>query len=87
MAADDLNAPLGQETEKKRRFQLPVSLPQVVAALLGAALTFYAGWALMVDDPYGGEPVVVVATATATKADSPMPGVAGIPATGPRSSW
>lgn len=57
--ADDLNLPLGQD--KKRR---PLKLPPVAPALagvLGLCLAVFVAWAMFVDNPLGGEPVVVVA--------------------------
>jgi hypothetical protein len=36
VATDDLDAPLGQGAKKKRRrFQIPVAIPQVIAGVLG----------------------------------------------------
>jgi polysaccharide deacetylase 2 family uncharacterized protein YibQ len=60
MADDDLSAPLGRRPRKKKRFVLPVSMPRMIAAALFACVATAAGWALMVDDPLGGEPMVVV---------------------------
>ena len=61
MATDDLNAPLGQDATKKRRFVLPIAVPQVIASALGLFVLIFVAWALLVDDPLGGEPIVVVA--------------------------
>jgi polysaccharide deacetylase 2 family uncharacterized protein YibQ len=60
---DDLNAPLGQGKDrqaaaKPRRF----GAPQVLAGLLAATGLVVAGWAMLVNDPLGGEPVAVVST-------------------------
>ncbi len=77
MAADDLDAPLGKKAAKKRKLTIPAAIPQVIAVLLGCAVFGFAGWALLVDDPLGGEPVAV-ATAeqkpdpSGKKADSPI---------------
>ena len=62
MAADDLNTPLGQDTTKTRRFALPISLPQAVAGVLALFLGAFVLWSLAVDDPFGGEPMVIVST-------------------------
>jgi polysaccharide deacetylase 2 family uncharacterized protein YibQ len=62
MAADDLNAPLGQRAKTRPRFRLPVTLQQATAGALGLCLAVFAGWALFADDPLGGEPVIVAAT-------------------------
>jgi uncharacterized protein len=63
MADDDLSAPLGQRAKKKRRFALPVTVPQLIAGALTLFLSAVAGWTLLVDDPFGGEPMVVVSMA------------------------
>ena len=60
--ADELSAPLGQKTaDKKRRFRLPFTMFQAVAALLGLFLVTFAGFAIFNDNPLGGEPSVRVA--------------------------
>ena len=58
--ADDLSAPLGQDRKPKRRPALPLALPQAVALLLSLFVVVLAGWAMVMDDPYGGEPMAVV---------------------------
>lgn len=61
-AVDDLSAPLGQKTERrKRRFRLPFSAMQALAAVLGLFLLTFVGFALFGDNPLGGEPVARVA--------------------------
>ena len=60
--ADDLSAPLGQETaRRKRRLRLPFTAMQALAVLLGMFLVVFAGFALFGDNPLGGEPVVHLA--------------------------
>ena len=84
MATDDLNAPLGQDKAGKRRFPRgvtpPVALPHAAAGALGLFIVVFALWALIADDPLGGEPTAIV------MADPPpgakTPAVAG-PAVGP----
>jgi polysaccharide deacetylase 2 family uncharacterized protein YibQ len=71
MADDDLSAPLGQRSKKKRRFVLPVTVPQLIAGALTLCLSTVAGWALFVDDPFGGEPMVVVSMAGRDATQSP----------------
>ncbi len=61
MAADDLNAPLGQD-KRKRQPKLPASTQQLLAGALGLFGLAIVGWALFGDNPLGGEPVAVVAT-------------------------
>jgi polysaccharide deacetylase 2 family uncharacterized protein YibQ len=60
--ADDLSAPLGQETvRRRRRFRLPFTGIQALAVLLGLFLATFAGFALFHDDPLGGEPMTRIA--------------------------
>jgi uncharacterized protein len=75
MAVDDLSAPLGQKKPKKPRFALPVSVPQVIAGALALFVVVYVGWALLVSDPLGGEPSVVVSvkSGAAAKTDGSDP--------------
>ena len=59
---DDLSAPLGQKTERrKRRLRLPFTATQALAGLLGLFLLTFIGFALFNDNPLGGEPVAHVA--------------------------
>jgi uncharacterized protein len=68
--ADDLSAPLGQKTvRRKRRFRLPFTAMQALAALLGLLLAVFAGFAIFGDNPLGGEPVAHVALRQAQPAD------------------
>ena len=60
--ADDLSAPLGQQTaRRKRRFRLPFTGMQALAVVLGLILVAFAGFAMFGDNPLGGEPVAHVA--------------------------
>jgi polysaccharide deacetylase 2 family uncharacterized protein YibQ len=61
VASDDLNAPLGQNNQK-RLPKLPANAPQILAVLLGLFGLAVAAWGIFVNDPLGGEPIVVVAT-------------------------
>ena len=59
---DDLSAPLGQNTgRRKRRFRLPFTVTQALAGLLGLFLLAFIGFALFSNNPLGGEPVAQVA--------------------------
>jgi hypothetical protein len=59
MSMDDLTAPLGRQLKKRRRaIKLPV--PQIIAGVLAAFLGVFVLWAVVADDPYGGEPWAVV---------------------------
>jgi hypothetical protein len=65
--ADDLSAPLGQNTARaKRRFRLPFTGMQALAVLLGLLLVTFAGFALFNSNPFGGEPIVRIALPQAT---------------------
>jgi polysaccharide deacetylase 2 family uncharacterized protein YibQ len=91
VADDELSAPLGQNAKKKqkdRRSTLPIRIPHVIAGALGMFVCACAVWALVVDDPLGGEPVTVVATGFDGPKPAPvMPAVVSIggAAQGPRS--
>jgi len=72
LSTDDLNTPLGVEPKKKKRFVLPVALvTRGVAGLLGLCVAVFAGWILFVDEPFGGEPMVVVSADTRPAAPVP----------------
>jgi polysaccharide deacetylase 2 family uncharacterized protein YibQ len=61
-AADDLSAPLGQETvRKKPRYRLPFTAAQAIAVLMGLFLLAFLGFAVFNDNPFGGEPIARVA--------------------------
>ncbi|MGX9424216.1 divergent polysaccharide deacetylase family protein [Bradyrhizobium sp. LeoA1S1] len=76
-AADELSAPLGQETVgKKRRFQVPFTATQALAVMLGLILVTFAGIALFNDDPLGGEPIAHIALRKAPVAEE-KPAAAG----------
>jgi polysaccharide deacetylase 2 family uncharacterized protein YibQ len=68
---DDLDAPLGKRS-KKKSFRLPIN-PQH-AGLVGLVLFIatFGGWALFGDNPFGGEPMVVVAVGPATDDGPPL---------------
>jgi polysaccharide deacetylase 2 family uncharacterized protein YibQ len=61
--ADDLSAPLGQETvrKKRRRLRLPFTATQAIAVLMGLILLAFLGFAVFNDNPLGGEPAAQVA--------------------------
>lgn len=63
--ADDLNTPLGQGKKKKKPFVLPLAVvTRAIAGTLGLCVAVLAGWILFVDEPFGGEPMVVVSADT-----------------------
>ena len=62
---DDLHKPLGQTRKKKKPFVLPISwVTRALAGVLGICVAVLGAWILFVDDPYGGEPAVVISAAT-----------------------
>ena len=68
--ADDLSAPLGQKTvRRKRRFRLPFTALQALAVLLGLSLVTFAGFAIFGDNPFGGEPTAHVAIRQKSQGD------------------
>jgi hypothetical protein len=70
--ADDLSAPLGQNTVRaKRRFRLPFTGMHVLAVLLGLFLVTFAGFALFNSNPFGGEPIVRIALPPAPPGEKP----------------
>ncbi len=60
MTVDELSAPLGQHPPK-RRWRLPVSPSYLLAGALALFLGAFVAWAIMREDPFGGEPVAVAA--------------------------
>lgn len=59
MTVDDLSVPLGREPKKRRR-AIKIPVPQIIAGALAAFLGLFVLWAVVADDPYGGEPMAVV---------------------------
>lgn len=59
MSMDDLTAPLGRQLKKRRR-AIKIPIPQIIAGALAAFLGIFVLWAVVADDPYGGEPWAVV---------------------------
>lgn len=57
MTADELSTPLGQKRPRRRRFRLPFTATQAIAALLGVFVLAFIGFAIFGRDPLGGEPV------------------------------
>lgn len=60
MADDDLDAPLGKGKTRKQ-LKLPAALPQAVAGVLGLSIVVAGGWTVLASNPYGGEPIAVIA--------------------------
>ena len=74
MPADELSAPLGQD-KRPRQHRNGLSFLQLVAAALGALAITIVGWAMLVEDPLGGEPMAIapVDLAAAAKAKPEKP--------------
>jgi hypothetical protein len=62
MAADGLSAPLDRETKRGRDFSAAIAalVPQAIAIALGTFLGTFVLWAVIADNPFGGEPMAVV---------------------------
>jgi len=80
--SDDISAPLGLRKSKPQRVVLPVRPAHVIAAALGLIVIGVVAWTVIADEPFGGEPMVVVraelGTDTAAKsAEEPPPRMAG----------
>jgi hypothetical protein len=76
---DELNTPLGQNP-KPRRFAVPAVATRAVAGTLAATITVFVLWAIIAQDPMGGEPHARVSItapetleANAPKAPAPRP--------------
>jgi len=77
MTVDDLTTPLGQRPARRRR-EFPFSVPKVIAVALALFLGAFVVWAVVSDDPFGGEPKVAVpidqpGLAAANKPAAPAP--------------
>src|SRR5689334_6952220 len=63
LADDNLDAPLGKG-KKRKTLKLPATLPQVAAGVLGLSIAVVGGWTVLASNPYGGQPIAVVAMGT-----------------------
>jgi uncharacterized protein len=80
MPGDDLSAPLGQHKPRKPRFAIPALAPRIAVAVLSILVVAVAGRAMIGDDPFGGEPIAVVAIGPASS--KVADGTPGKPGTG-----
>ena len=90
MAADDLSAPLGQQTKRGRGISaaaIIASLPQAITFALAAFLGVFVLWAVLADNPFGGEPMAVtqISPQTAPRVVS-GPAAREVPAPGPNAA-
>jgi uncharacterized protein len=60
VATDDLSAPLGQNQRPKHGRTVPCAVPRAVVAALALFVVVFVGWAMVADDPFGGEPWAAV---------------------------
>jgi polysaccharide deacetylase 2 family uncharacterized protein YibQ len=68
VTTDDLNAPLGQDKFGKERvlgrflgrFMPPIAWPHAAAGVLGLFVLVFVLWAVIADNPLGGEPTAIV---------------------------
>jgi uncharacterized protein len=89
MTADDLSAPLGQDRRPKRRRAFGISVSQAAIAVLGFSALIFVAWAMVADDPFGGEPVAIAPAALVSPGDKPEQAGADVPelaANGPPNS-
>jgi uncharacterized protein len=79
MTADDLSAPLGRETKRRGGISTAIvaSIPRALLIGLAAFVGVFVLWAVIADNPYGGEPTAVV---TVTPYAATTPRVVGGPA-------
>jgi len=79
VTTDDLSAPLGQDRPRKRRYRIPFTAPQAIAAGLGLFLVTFAGFATFNPNPMGGEPMAKVAYDPATLPGDKTPPKVAVP--------
>jgi polysaccharide deacetylase 2 family uncharacterized protein YibQ len=70
---DDLTAPLGKNRTSKRRFRFPIGMPQLLVGALSLTVIAFAAWAMLMDDPLGGEPTAVAPADLRAEAASQKP--------------
>lgn len=85
MTADDLTAPLSRRPKKFSKVKIPVT-PLIIGGL-AAFLAVFVLWAIVADDPFGGEPMAAVRADMHVMARPPaMPGVTPAPAAEPQQN-
>jgi polysaccharide deacetylase 2 family uncharacterized protein YibQ len=70
VADDDLDTPLSKKTPRKK-LKLPIGVPQAIAGVLGLSIAVVAGWTVLASNPYGGQPVAIVAAKLGTTETRP----------------
>ncbi len=76
MTADDLTAPLSRRLKRRPKIKLPATA--IIAGTLALFLAVFVLWAMVAEDPFGGEPMAVVPADMHVVAKVP-----NIPGTGP----
>jgi uncharacterized protein len=83
MTADDLTAPLSRRPKRSSKIKIPVT--PVIAGALGLFLVIFVLWAVVADDPFGGEPMAAVRADMQVTARPPVPpGMAPQPSAEPQ---
>ncbi len=82
MTADDLTAPLRRRSKKYSKLRVPAA--PLIAGTLALFLAVFVLWAIVADDPFGGEPVAAVRADMHVTATPPaMPGMSPQPSAQP----
>jgi uncharacterized protein len=76
VSTDDLSSPLGQDKARGRRKMPAIPWAPVATVLLAAPVALFAGWAMLTQDPFGGEPLAIAPATIATEVASPQSGPA-----------
>jgi uncharacterized protein len=85
MTADDLTAPLSRRPKRSSKIKIPVT--PVIAGVLALFVVVFALWAVVADDPFGGEPMAAVRADMHVTARPPVaPGMAPQPAAEPQQA-
>ncbi len=83
MTADDLTAPLRRRPKRRSKINLPAT--PIIAGTLALFLAVFVLWAIVADDPFGGEPMAVVSADLHIVAKPPaMPGTTPPPSAQPQ---
>jgi len=69
-AVDELNTPLGQKPAKPSRFAVSTIAARAVAGTLAAAIAVFVLWAVVANEPMGGEPYARVTLSAPETADT-----------------
>ena len=74
-SADDLSKPLGRKKPKRKALVIPPWIvTRTIAGVLGVCVAVLVGWILFVDEPYGGEPMMIVGADTRGASQVAKPG-------------